>query len=294
MITYSFHEIVTKDKLFHQGVYFEPSHKKNRAFLWIHGLTSTFYSHIHQLDAFSELSSQIGYGFAAFNNRGHDMVAGMRVKDSNSKKGYTYQVCGAGREVFEQSVYDIDAGLDFLISQGYNEVVLIGHSTGANKVCFYAGTVKDERVRSVVLASPCSDRLDPSVDEKKRDWQLSMMEAYLAEGKSDELFIGYHFFPMTPRRFLSLYRPNSTEDTFDYGDKEPKLTCFSRIQKPLHVIFAQHDEYLDRPVDDVLSIFKEKNNSDRFITSIITGADHSFSGFEKKLAEEIALHDVSF
>ena len=37
-------EIVTKDKLVHQGIFFQPKKSGRLALLWVPGLTSTFYA----------------------------------------------------------------------------------------------------------------------------------------------------------------------------------------------------------------------------------------------------------
>lgn len=154
-------EINTKDKLIHQGLFFASSQPKKTAFLWIHGLGSTFYSQVALLEAFAKTCERNGYGFAAFNNRGHDGVTGLKKVDPQNDKGYSRLSGGAGYEVFEECVYDIEAGIVFLIRHGFSKIVLAGHSTGANKLCYYAGNQNDSRVAGVVLVSPMSDRLNP-------------------------------------------------------------------------------------------------------------------------------------
>ena len=64
-------------------------------------------------------------------------------------------------------------GNRFLIAKGYDEIVLIGHSTGANKACYYAAAENNSHVISVILSGPISDRLSapdakktPSIYEK--------------------------------------------------------------------------------------------------------------------------------
>lgn len=280
-------EIVTKDKLIHQGVFFKPKNFGKRAILYVHGLTSTFYGSVRMLEALAQACEKRGMGFAAFNNRGHDMIVSIRKVDKNNPKGYTHTNGGAGYEIFEDSIFDIDAGIQFLRDQGYGEIVLIGHSTGANKVCFWAATQKNEIVVGVVLASPLSDRLDTEIDKKKLKKDISFMKNLVKKGKGNELVLGYHYFPMTPKRFLSIFEPNSMEDMFDYGDEKPKLAYFSRIKKPLLVILGSRDEYLDRPVENVFEVFKRFTHSRRFQCVIIPSALHSFNGKEKEVVQTI-------
>jgi pimeloyl-ACP methyl ester carboxylesterase len=280
-------EIVTKDKLIHQGIYFEPSQKIKRAILWVHGLSSTFYGHIPLLDEFSRQCQQSGIGFASFNNRGHDPLASVRKIDKRKAKGYSHVSGGAGQEDFKKSVFDIEAGIKCLVSKGFDEILLVGHSTGANKVSYYAAVKRDPHVVGVILASPVSDRLDIALDKEKLQQDLKHMEQLVAEGKGDELQLGYHFFPITPQRFVSLFKPNSLEDQFDYGDEKPVLKYFKRIKKPLLVLIGSADEYLDRPAEKVLTVFNQLQRSNKYDGKILPGVLHSYNESEKEVVKTI-------
>ncbi len=292
-------EIVTIDKLVHQGIYYPPSRKApafakamagktaGKAILWIHGLTSTFYNNVKLFELMADACDKDGIGFAAFNNRGHDIVSGMKRVDPKEPKGYSRVNGGAGYERFEDCVYDIDAGISFLVNQGYGEVILAGQSTGANKVCYYAGTKKDHRVAGVILLSPVSDRLDPTLDKEKLEKQLVVMKKKVTDGQGDELVTDIHIFPATPRRFISTFLPHSSEDVFDYGDAHPRLACFSAITKPLLIVLGSNDEYLDRPVENAIDVFARHTRSLQYKSAIIPDALHSYYGKEKEVVSTI-------
>lgn len=199
MNKYFLTDVVTKDQIIHQGIYYRPRKSSHVAMLWVHGLSSTFCSHVPTCDAFAQMCEQYGFGFAAFNNRGAGLISGPQKVDSTALTGYTHIPGGAGQEHFEDCIQDIDAGISFLTTQGYSKVILVGRSTGANKVCFYAGTVDDLRVVGVVLMSPISDRLEKSKEEIAKT--LQRMKQLIAKGKGDELLTGYSFFPMTAKRY---------------------------------------------------------------------------------------------
>lgn len=279
----SLEEIVTKDRLLVQGIYSEPKSKKHRAVLWMHGLSSAFYHEVRLTKLLVDALENKGWGFAHFNSRGHDLLSGIRKKDDTSPYGYSYYQAGAGAEIFEESVFDIDAGIDFLLAKGYEEIILIGHSTGANKACYYAATQNNIHLLSVVLSGPISDRLN-SPDAKKH---LSYMKKLIREGKGDTLLFGYHFFPITPKRFISLFEPQTPEDVFDYGEKEPKLISFSRIKIPLLVLLSQNDEVSDRPVEEIQKAFDSHATSSVYKSIIIPGALHRYTGHEAEVVSEI-------
>jgi len=282
MKKYFLTECIGKDDVIHQGIYFEPKVKSDTAILYIHGLSSYFCSHIATCDGFVEIGEAAHVGFASFNNRGFGLISGPQKKDTNALTGLTHIKGGAGQEIFEECVFDIDAGITFLTQQGYSNVVLVGRSTGANKVCYYAGTVDDSRVIGVVLNSAISDRLVKTKEDVALT--LPLMKKRISEGKEDELFSGYSFFPMTPKRYISLYEKGSSEDVFDYGDEEPSMLTYSKITKPLYVIFGEKDEHADRPVAAIMKIFDEKTTSSRYTSLVVPHALHGFEGLEVQLA----------
>jgi dienelactone hydrolase len=285
MKQYFLTECIGKDDVIHQGVYFEPIEKSDVAILYIHGLSSHFSSHIATCDGFVEMGEKMHIGFASFNNRGFGLISGPQKKDPTALTGFTHIRGGAGQEVFEECVLDIDAGLTFLTKQGYTKIVLVGRSTGANKACFYAGTVDDPRVIGVVLNSAVSDRLEKTKEDIAAT--LPVMKKRIAEGKGDELLTGYSFFPMTAKRYVSLYEQGSKEDVFDYGDEAPKMKTYSKITKPLFVVFGGSDEHADRPVADIVRVFDEKTTSQKYKSIIVPNALHGFEGKEQDLANLI-------
>ncbi len=277
-------EITTSDGLRHQGIYAAPKEKKKRAVLWIHGLSAAFYNDYELYEIIADELNRHGWGFAIFNNRGHDLIAAIRKYDGTPPNGYSYYQAGAGSEVFEECVYDINAGVDFLVQQGFSEIILVGHSTGANKVCYFAATQKNPHVIGVVLSGPMSDRLGHPEPESVRNTHIQELKKKITEGKGDELQFGYHFFPITPKRYISIFEPGSNEDTFDYGDAQPKLTSLSNIQLPLLVLLGGADEYADRPIEQIANVFEKHATSPYYRSIIIPEGLHKFHGKEMEVA----------
>jgi pimeloyl-ACP methyl ester carboxylesterase len=279
-------ECVTADGLLHQGFVYDPPKRGGTALLFIHGLTGTFYNGIRLHRAFMDACAAAGYGYASFNTRGHDPIAGIRKIDAADPKGYVHVNGGAGYESFPDSVTDLDAGIAFLIGRGYKRVVLVGHSTGANKACYFASVRgSDSRVAGIVLLSPISDRLSGG----GMPWLVRLWLSVLVRiGWGERLMLTKRvFFPLTPARALSLLTPKSDEDVFDYGDPDPKLVRFSACRYPRTVILGQTDGLADRPVAEIRATFDRYATAPQYESALIPGADHQFTGREADVARQV-------
>jgi len=284
MTQFALIEVTTKDKFVHQGILHRPKKPTKKAILWVHGLTGRFYGDPLLMNLFGELCDKHDVAFASINNRGHDIITNLRKVDATLPGGFRRVVGGSGVEVFEECILDIDAGISYLVSLGYTEVYLAGHSTGANKVCYYAATKSDSRVAGVVLAGPMSDRLAQQKDKVHYEKNLLAAKALVLAGRGERIQQSESFFPVTPRRALSLLIPNSPEDVFTYGDTDLPLRVFAKITKPLLVIFSGADESADRPIEDIKAVFDKVTRSKHYVSRIIAGVSHNYTGKEKDFA----------
>lgn len=280
-------EFVTKDGLEHQGIVHIPDDFSGNTILWIHGLTSRFYSNVALMNRFARECEAKNMAFASVNTRGHDYVTSTHRLDEKEEKGYRHETIGASVEDFTECVYDIRGAIDHLVSRGVKRVVLVGHSTGANKVCYYAAMANDLRVCGVVLSGPMSDRYSAGLDPKAHAEYKRIMQQKLAVGKGDELLSGFDFFPLTPKRWMSLLAEGSPEDVFNYRDDKGALSTFSEIRVPLLVVFAGNDEHADRPVPEIRAAFDAHAASRAYNSVVIEHADHSFTGKEKEFVNTV-------
>lgn len=279
-------EIITTDGLVHQGIYFEPPKKTDIGILWIHGLTSAFFHNLPMADAVVKMCDKNGFGYASFNNRGHDIITG--IDKQVGKNEFKKVSGGAGMEKFEDCIYDIDAGISFLIKKGIKKVVLIGHSTGALKAGYYGGVKKDKRVQGIIAASPVSDRLIEVKTNPKLTQNLHKMAHMIDIGKGDYILNNLFVFPVTPKRYVSLFGEKSAEETiFDYGSKKPNLKIIQNIKTPLMVVLAEKDEYADRPVGEIKDFFDKYQKSDNYKSVIIKNAVHGFDGLENNFVKVV-------
>src|SRR3989344_3537114 len=122
-------QISTSDGLDVHGFYV-PSKGKKTAILHIHGFEGNFYDNnfVHVL---ADSLDEAGIGFLTVNTRGNGRDTDFSTVDNKLKR------IGARYELLEEAHLDITAWLKFLIKEGYQQIVLQGHSLGTMKVVRY-------------------------------------------------------------------------------------------------------------------------------------------------------------
>lgn len=141
-------EIKTKQKIFLEGYYFQ--NKNNKCIYFIPGMTGEF-SKLDFAQKIAEISIQNKYDFLAGNTLGSGEIKELKINDKG-KKGII--VKGAAYEKFEDCIYDIDAWLDFLKNKNYDEIIIICHSLGCNKIVHYLNKQANHLIKKLILLAP--------------------------------------------------------------------------------------------------------------------------------------------
>ena len=265
-VAVSLARIETRDGVFLDGIVAEPRRRPRTALVWVHGLGSVFSSGQPLTEALATRLNAAGIGYFKFNNRGHDVVAG---------RGQ--HLAGAAFERFGQSVADIRAMVAFAGKRGYRRVILAGHSTGANKVLYYAARARDRRVSGLILLGPISD---VAAEAKRLGGGELRRRVAAAEriAKRDPWALvppawGY----WSARRYVSLYKPGENEDVFPYYRPRARWTVLRSVRLPIAAIVGSRDEFLDRPPQEVIEAFRRNARRARSFTgSVVPGARHNF------------------
>jgi alpha-beta hydrolase superfamily lysophospholipase len=274
-------EIVTPKKFRLNGLWFGPR-RPRQAIIWIHGLSSSAFS---KLDIVANLADT-HTAVLTFNNRGHSNV--VRIGHLSGKS----IIGGAAFERFEDCVDDIDGAIQFAKKAGAKRIFLAGHSTGCQKAIYWAHKkVKDRNVKGIILLAPMSDYagMVKKYSLPKMRYMQSIAKAMLKSGKTGE-FVRSNFWqdePNTARRFLSLYTPDSTEQSiFSYFDPSRRARILSTAKLPLLNILAEKDEYADRPVHEIARWFEQRGPA-RLTSVVVKGANHSFKTKEREVVRII-------
>jgi acetyl esterase/lipase len=267
----------TRDGVWLDGVVTEPKRRTRTALVLVHGLGSVFSSAPTLTRELSARLNAAAIGYFKFNTRGHDVVArGGR------------QLAGAAYERFVDCVEDIRTVLAFVRQRGYQHVVLAGHSTGANKVLYYASRAHDRRVVGIILLGPVSDVAAEARRLGRRELRRRVATAERIVRRDPSGLVPRAWGYWSARRYISLYRPGEIEDVFPYYRPGARWTALRAVRLPIATIVGGRDEFLDRPVGEVIEAFQRNAvRAGAFTGAVIPGARHSFQRRERELADMI-------
>ena len=204
----------------------------------------------------------MGLGILSFNNRGAER--------------------GTEDEKFRTCLGDLDAAMDFARRHGHRKVVLVGHSTGCQKIVYGQAVRRYPAVAGLALLAPADDYAVLKRDLGPR-WEAKVAWArkQVAAGKGHVLVSGlYERF--TAGRFLSLSDSRAVEaNVFRYGGA---LTQFRRVKCPVLAVFGEEEEFAAIPPAEMLGILRRRTRSTDYDEMLIPGTGHSFKECEMELA----------
>jgi pimeloyl-ACP methyl ester carboxylesterase len=268
------------------GLWFGDDDAKS-ALIFVHGLGSNVFSG-HKL--ITPLANK-EFAVIFFNNRGHDKVSRIRKIDNRKKRGTSSILAGEAFEIFTDCVDDVQGAVNFLKGKGVQNIFLAGHSTGCQKSVYYLSKKgKEKNIKGLILLCPVSDYAGSLKMDKNNQlvnaWKYA--DRLIKNDKAQEL-IPMDFWPglQSAQRFISLYTPDSLEEIFSYcqPNKDPKI--LKKIKVPTLLVFAEKDEYRDRPMKKIEKWFFAQTRTKDLKSVIIPDALHSFYQKENLVSEEI-------
>lgn len=280
-------EIITPKKYILKGLWFG-GEKPKRALVFVHGLTSSPFSHHDYLTPLASKDTAVVF----FGNRGSEIIAKFRRIDKRKKYGYISEFIGEAHETFTDCFDDIQGAVNFLKSRGVKDVYLIGHSTGCQKAVYYLSRPgKQKLIAGAVLLCPISDWAYAKKYEKPEILKKATEHARKLVKQNKSHFLlpeEVYYETMDAQRFLSLYAPESIENQiFPYFDPKNKAKTLKSVKIPLLIVLAEKDEYRDRSTRELVKWFSKKGRNRKFTTVSLPGASHGFNNQEIELSRQI-------
>ena len=272
---------LSSDRLRLSGFLARPKIRSRKGIIYLHGLQGTFYRS-NSMNVIAQESVRNGFNFLTIELRGSYNLVGMTKKIGRKTRWVSE---GGFIEKFEECVYDIDGAIKYLGSLGINEIVLMGHSTGCQKIVYYQYKKKNRKVKALVLLAP-GDDLNTQKSHSGRNFNKiirHLKELYRSD-KNAVVPYKYSKLAFSARRFLSFSDLNFVESRiFNY--ELQKLKEFGSVKVPVLAVFGSRDNYAVRPVKEYMRILEKNSGSKTFNYFIIKGADHGFDKREKQLSE---------
>ena len=270
------------DDIVNAGMLFAPpkSQAKPIAVIWLHGWGVNFYSPTYVM--IGRALAERGLTTISVNTRMHDLgtVAGRR--SGKRLRG------GAYWGVTSEGSLDLAAWVTFAAEQGFERVVLAGHSAGWSAVAAYQIQSQDPRVAGMVLASGAVQ-----VQRPERDAALMTQATRLIEaGSGDDLIrLPNKSFPsyMSAATFLDL--ANVPPAVLDFFGLEVQTPGVASLRKPLLAFFGTRESDIGGPSDLEIvraAVNKYAGGTIKAETIMIDRADHMYTGEEAQVAQVIS------
>lgn len=289
----------TTDRLTLPGLLYEPERRSRRVAIWLHGNggSSVFYS-TTRMNILGEELTRKGIAFFTFNNRGAETEKSLKRKRGRDSERV---MLGYAHEVIRDCIHDVDGAIRGLREEEFDTFYLLGHSTGANKICFYDHRKRRNPVSAYVLLGPGDDvgiyfeQLGPARFEAA----LARAREMVAAGKGSRLaakWVGP--LPISWASLLDTIDPDGDYNVFPFlevmrglelsGEKR-LFSEFRHLKRPTLVLFGADDEFCFGDVAGcvrILETFAPRRVP--LTTGIIEETGHSFHGGERELGRRIA------
>ncbi len=300
----------TTDHLLLPGLLFAPQKKTKKAAIFLHGngSASVFYS-VERAQALAKIFTDKQIGFFTFNNRGAHYIKSINYAETHPdfKPGKRNEVkLGTAYELIKDCVHDINGAINFLQGQGYDEFYLLGHSSGANKICVYDHYQPEEEnlIRGYVLLSGGDDT---GIFYQMLGENEAQFKSYLRQAK--DMIEAGHGRELVPKSIIDFWisyqsfydvcLPDGDYNTFPFYEclhkninlsQQSLFRYFKNLKRPSLVVYGENDEYApEKSGEQALEILQEqvKGGDGEFVFGLVPDADHSFHGQSEELGEKI-------
>jgi len=311
-------EFPTTDDLLLPGLLFTPEKPTRKAAIFLHGngSASVFYS-VTRAKALAESFAKQGIALLLFNNRGAHFIKTINKQLSPEEKqaaspshhsGYHDVTLGTAYELIKDCTHDIEGAINFVEEQGYTELSLVGHSSGANKICVYDHhhPSTENRISKYVLLAGGDDTgiiYKMIGDQQKHAEYLARAKRMITQGKGRKLIPKYMLgWTLSYQSFYDLVNPNGDYNTFPFLEylegprlsSKPLFDYFKNLSRPSLVVYGANDDYAPEKSGKLaLKILKHQveelgTRAGDYEFKLIADTDHSFHGKEQELGETVA------
>jgi pimeloyl-ACP methyl ester carboxylesterase len=280
-------QTTSADQLILQGLYFQSvsNHPSKTCILHIHGSYGNFYENFFLKNMFEEYPAK-GFSFLSCGTRGRDYYADFKINNGDS---YSSIRIGGILEKFQDCEIDIQAWVNFALSQGYNKIILQGHSLGAMKIAYYYSRTKSKIEGLIFLSPPDNFGLQHSLFGSRFNSDLEIARKLLLVDEKSLMPNESYFDPISAKSYLSLLDTENDTGMFTYSNIElMKRNGLDKITCPVLIIFATKNEAVTLSLDECIEALKNSLcNTANVVNEVLEGANHNYHFKEKELTERV-------
>ena len=274
-----------------EGILYKASANiSEKIILSVHGMTSNCFK--KRDIEIAKKANEKGIDYFAFNNRGSEIV---KYIEKETEGQPAKELAGTAYEDVLEGYEDIVGAIIKLKELGYTNIYLQGHSLGCTKIVYtYNELINDdeteilENIKGVILLSLVDIPMALKVYLRDNFKQyLDYAEKLEHENKIYEMMPRESFIhPISVKSFLRYARDNKDIDFANYG-KDNELEKLNNIQVPLFMRWGNDNEMIIQQADELSTMVNNIITNENKNIDYIDGANHSYTGKEKELAEQI-------
>ena len=272
------------------GLMYKSNKETKKILISVHGMATNCLKHRDEVIA-EKLTKNID--MLAFNNRGHDLTSYIK-KERDGKK--QKMLAGTSYEEISECYNDILGSINYCIENGYEEIYIMGHSLGCTKTIYtYNKLIQEnnkeilDKIKGVLLLSLVDipkalqiylNDIFPAMVTYAKNMKKEGLEKLLMPEKS---FIH----PISVKTFLRYAIDNEDINFARYSDDTYDFEKINNIKCPLFMRWGNNNEMILQKADDLCTMLKNKIKNENLDIGYIDGANHSYTGKEEILANEI-------
>ena len=274
-----------------EGILYKASSNiSEKIILSVHGMTSNCFK--KRDIEIAKKANEKGIDYFAFNNRGSEIV---KYIEKETEGQPAKELAGTAYEDVLEGYEDIVGAIIKLKELGYKNIYLQGHSLGCTKIVYtYNELINNdeteilENIKGVILLSLVDIPMALKVYLRDNFKQyLDYAEKLEHENKIYEMMPRESFIhPISVKSFLRYARDNKDIDFANYG-KDNDLEKLNNIQVPLFMRWGNDNEMIIQQADELSTMVNNIITNENKNIDYIDGANHSYTGKEKELAEQI-------
>ena len=180
-------------------------------------------------------------------------------------------------EFFNDCTLDFQANIQFLLSKGCEEVLIIGHSLGGAKCAYFAGEVGHPLLRGIVLMSA----IPSTYNFQGKDELIENARQLVSQGKPHLIL------PFQEGQTVAIHEAETVLRNFDFAFRGTTLQALEKVAVPLLSLASQGEwSWFKEVTQGIHAAARQAPSVD---SHIVEGAtDHGYSGYETHVAQVIA------